>query len=328
MGITTKEIAKICAVSRTTVDRALKGKGRISSVTKAKILSVANEKGYRPDLLARSLITGKTMHIGVIVFDIRNYYFAEMLNSIENRAYEKGYFVNINLQEEDCEKEIRIIDSMVDRRVDGIILCPVNKGPQFEEYLLSLPIPVVVIGNYISDRITFVGINEKQAAYEAVDILLKKAYERIIFVCPPLLFRGLKNIYSHEQRLAGFQERIALENNIESILIDDMDYINTLKKTLSHSTRKTVVFCSGDIYALVILKYFHERGIRVPRDVGVMGFDNIHILEFMFPLLSTVSNAVNQVAVTAVDSLLKRMNGEELDSQIILKHQILTGSTI
>jgi LacI family transcriptional regulator len=328
MGITTKEIAKICEVSRTTVDRALKGKGRISPITKAKILSVANEKGYRPDLLARSLITGKTMHIGVIVFDIRNYYFAEMLNSIENRAYEKGYFVNINLQEEDCEKEIRIIDSMIDRRVDGIILCPVNKGPKFEEYLLSLPIPVVVIGNYISDRIPFVGINEKQAAYEAVDMLLKKTYKRIIFVCPPLIFRDSKNVYSHEQRFAGFQERISLEKNIESIIIANMDYINILKEELPHSDQKTAVFCSGDIYALAILKYFHESDIRVPLDVGIMGFDNIHILEFMFPPLSTVSNAVNHVAVTAVDTLVKRMNGEILDNQIILKHQILTGSTI
>ncbi|MDR2617380.1 MAG: LacI family transcriptional regulator [Treponema sp.] len=331
MGITTKEIARICEVSRTTVDRALKGKGRISPVTKEKILSVANERGYRPDLLARSLITGKTMHIGVCVFDIRNYYFAEMLNSIENRAYEKGYFVNINLQEEDREKEIRIIDGMVDHRVDGIILCPVNKGAEFEKYLLSIPVPVVVIGNYISGRIPFVGINEKQAAYDAVDTLIKKSYSRIVFVCPPLAFGNSKNIYSHEQRLSGFQERLALEKNIDSAVIADMDYINSLnslKNELSYGDRKTALFCSGDVYALNILKYFHKSGVGVPRDIGIMGFDNIHILEFVFPQLSTVSNAVEQVAVTAVDSLIKRMNGEEPENKIILKHRVLLGSTI
>jgi LacI family transcriptional regulator len=345
MGITTKEIAKICEVSRTTVDRALKGRGRINPVTKAKILNVAREKGYRPDLLARSLITGKTMHIGVVVFDIRNYYFAEMLNSIENHAYEKGYYVNINLQEEDREKEIHIIDSMVDRRVDGIILCPVNKGPEFEKYILSLPIPVVVIGNFISPQIPFIGINEKQAAYEAVDIILKKAYRRVIFVCPPLVYSDSKNLYSHEQRAAGFQERINMESNIESLLITGMDYIAALKNELtsmdtdssfdileqsqlSDKRQKTAIFCSGDIYALTIMKHLHEWGIHVPGDVGIMGFDNIHILEFISPQLSTVSNAVESVAVTAVDSLVDLMNNKKPEKIKFLEHHIIAGSTI
>jgi LacI family transcriptional regulator len=328
LGITTKEIARICGVSRTTVVRALNGKGRINPATKAKILSVAEERDYRPDLLARSLITGRTMHIGVIVFDIRNYYFAEMLNSIENRAYKQGYFVNINLQEEDKEKEIKIINSMVDRRLDGIILCPVNKGPEFVNYLLSLPIPVVVIGNYLSKQIPFVGINEKKAAYEAADILLKKGYRRIIFVCPPLVYRTSKNIFSHEQRTAGFQERLKTEKNIEPVLISGIEYIDKLKAALQKKKQKTAVFCSGDIYALNIMKYFHGWSIKIPEDVGIMGFDNIHILEYVHPSLATVSPAAELAAVTAVDNLVKLMNHEPINKRVILEHTIIHGATI
>jgi LacI family transcriptional regulator len=253
-----------------------------------------------------------------------------MLNNIENRAYERGYFVNINLQEENKEKEIQLINSMVDRRVDGIILCPVNKGPEFEQFLLSLPIPVVVIGNYISERIPFVGINEKQAANEGVDILIKKGYKKIIFVCPPFIYHDTKNLYTHEQRVAGFQERVTQENGIDAILLTGMDYIDKLKKILADNKNKikTAIFCSGDIYALTIIKYFHEWNLKIPRDIGIMGFDNIHILEYIYPPLSTISNSVEQVAVTAVDNLIKLINNEKSENKILLDYKIIAGSSI
>mgnify|MGYP003529424079 CR=1 FL=1 len=97
MGITTKDLAKICGVSRTTVHRALSDTGRINPQTKDLILQTAKEYDYRPDLLARGLVKGQTYNIGVVVLDVNNRYFAQMLSAIEAEARKQGYFVNITL---------------------------------------------------------------------------------------------------------------------------------------------------------------------------------------------------------------------------------------
>lgn len=328
MGITSKEIAEICGVSRGTVDRALNGKDRISQKTKERILSVAKGKGYRKDLLARGLVKGKTMYIGAVVFDIRNHYFSQMVNAIELEAHEKGYFVNITLHEKNEEREYQLINSLVDRRVDGILVCPVNKGPEFVKFLKDLPIPAVVIGNFVSPDLPFVGIDEKQAAGDAVSLLLSKGYERIIFVCPPLSDRTTENVYTHEQRTNGFIECTQEKKQIEAIVISTWDYLTKLDTILRSGSVRTAVFCSGDIYALQVLQHLKKRGIQVPRDVGIMGFDNIDMLEFITPSLATISNGIELVGRTAVDMLVRLMNGQETETNVLMPHQVIDGKSI
>ena len=186
MGVTTNDIARICQVSRTTVIRALNNQGRISKETKDRIVKTAEELGYRPDLLARGLVKGKTMYIGVVVFDVKNQYFAQMLSAIETEAQTRGYCVNITLHGKNREKEVDLIRKLVDYHVDGLILSPVNKGEHFNKFLKSLDTPLIVIGNKVSDEIPFVGIDERRAAREATDKILDSDYERVVFVCPPL----------------------------------------------------------------------------------------------------------------------------------------------
>lgn len=141
MGVTTNDIARICQVSRTTVLRALNNKGRISKTTREKILQTAKDLGYRPDLLARGLVKGRTMNIGVVVFDVKNQYFAQMLSAIEGKAQEEGYCVNIMLHDKDKRKEIEWIKRLSDYRMDGLILSPVNMGEEFAIFLKGLGIP-------------------------------------------------------------------------------------------------------------------------------------------------------------------------------------------
>lgn len=328
MGITTKEIAKICGISRATVDRALNGKDRISPKTKNKILSVAKDLGYRKDMLARGLVKGKTMYIGVVVFDIRNHYFSQMVNAIELEARTIDYFVNITLHEKNKEKEYHLINSLVDRRVDGIIICPVNKGPDFERFLKDLPIPVVVIGNLVSMNIPFVGIDEKQATKDAVSKLLSKGYERIIFVCPPLADRESENVYTHEQRTYGFVECAQQNEQIEMDVVSSWNFLDEIDNILKSKGLRTAVFCSGDIYALQVLSHLKKRGIKIPEDVGIMGFDNIDMLEFITPSLATISNEIQEVGYTAVEMLGKLMNEQKTDIHVLIPHHVIDGESI
>ena len=118
MAVTAKELAQMCGVSRMTVHRALTDTGRINPQTKEMILAKAKECGYRPDLLARGLVKGQTFYIGVVVLDVNNRYFAQMLSAIEIEARKQGYFVNITLHEQNREMEREQLERLADYHVD------------------------------------------------------------------------------------------------------------------------------------------------------------------------------------------------------------------
>ncbi len=328
MSVTTKDIARICGISRGTVDRALNNKGRINTETKERILRVAEELGYKPDLLARSLSTGHTMTIGVIVFDIRNRYFAQLVNAMETEARQNGFFLNISLQEKDPETEIELIDSLVGRRVDGIIMCPVNKGDGFNSIIASQPIPIITVGNKISNQIPYVGIDESKAAFIAVEHIISKGYQEIIFVCPPLHDGDKENIYVHEERYKGYKEALKINPNIRSSVIRRWDYLSKIEEIYKNAKNRIAIFCSGDTYALEIIKLFRKKGIRIPEDVGLMGFDNIDTLEYVIPELTTISVPLREIGESAVKLLISKINGEDTVNNLILPYHLIDGKSL
>lgn len=326
MGVTTNDIARICQVSRTTVIRALNNQGRISKETKDRIVKTAEELGYRPDLLARGLVKGKTMYIGVVVFDVKNQYFAQMLSAIEAEAQTRGYCVNITLHGKNREKEIDLIRKLVDYHVDGLILSPVNKGEHFNNFLKSLDTPLIVIGNKVSDEIPFVGIDERRAAKEATDKILDSGYERVVFVCPPLGESREGNNYTHEQRLDGFREAMA-GRSVEAVIISSESYEKEAASILETNDCNTAFFCSGDIYAMDIMKHLKSCGKQAPRDYGIMGFDDIELLEYLSPRLSTIYNSVEEVAKRAVELLFDEMEGRKIAMETYERYRLVQGET-
>ena len=327
MNVTTKDIAKICNVSRTTVNRAFNDSGRISEETKKLILDTARKLNYRPDLLATSLKSGRTKSIGVVVFDVKNRFFAQMLNAIEAKASENGYSVNISLHGKDKTKERDMLQRLVDFRADGIILSPVSKDDSFASFLKELGKPVVITGNRIADDIPFVGIDEEKAAREAVRQIAGKGYERIVFVCPPLADRENENIYSHERRLNGCLAEIH-EVSAESEVIETWDYLKQVKKIMLGDHSKTAFFCSGDIYALDIMKTLRAYKLSAGKDYGIMGFDNTDILDYVIPRLSTIDNEIEKVAERAVEVLLSLIEGKDADYESVLPFQVVEGETL
>ena len=327
MGVTTNDIARICQVSRTTVIRALNNQGRISKETKDRIVKTAEELGYRPDLLARGLVKGKTMYIGVVVFDVKNQYFAQMLSAIETEAQTRGYCVNITLHGKNREKEIDLIRKLVDYHVDGLILSPVNKGEHFNNFLKSLDTPLIVIGNKVSDEIPFVGIDERRAAKEATDKILDSGYERVVFVCPPLGESREGNNYTHEQRLDGFREAMA-GRSVEAVIISSEYYEKEAASILETNDCNTAFFCSGDIYAMDIMKHLKSCGKQAPRDYGIMGFDDIELLEYLSPRLSTIYNSVEEVAKRAVELLFDEMEGRKIAMETYERYRLVQGETL
>lgn len=328
MSVTTKDLARICNVSRTSIVRALNDQKGISDATRQMILDKAKELGYRTDMLAKGLVQGKTMYIGVVVFDVRNRYFAQMLSAIENEAKTKDYFVNITLHEKNKEKERELIQRLLDYRVDGLILSPVSKDQEFADFLKTIEVPYIVIGNKVSDDIPYVGIDEKKAALEATIKIARKDYERIVFVCPPLGDAQKENVYSHQQRAKGFQEAMKAYPQIEPVIIQSWDYVDEAVKILDSSDKKTAFFCSGDEFALDILKTMRANKKRAPRDYGIMGFDNIDTLDYIEPKLFTTDNAVEEVGKKAVQLLFQLLDGEKIPNKSMVAYTAIDGETL
>lgn len=335
MGITTKDLAQICGVSRTTVHRALHdGAGRIHPDTREMILRVAKENDYRPDLLARGLVKGQTFNIGVVVLDVKSRYFAELLSIIGAEAGRQGYFVNITLHDNDKETEKSQLTRLADYHVDGIIVSSVNEGDEYKNFLRGLDIPIVSVDNKIADGIPFVGIDQRRAMTDATAKVIEKKYEKLIFVCPPMEDTGKRNIYVHRERLKGFKETVEKYSGIEISYLLDWNYRKHVESVLGES-RKTAFVCSADEFALEVMKRMKKSGKRAGRDYGIIGFDNIDILDYVTPRLTTISNSVAEVAETAVallfELIMRKQEGKNWEEPApckILPYRMVEGETI
>ena len=327
MAVTTKDIAERCNVSRTTVHRAFNNTGRISEETRKFILDTAEEMGYKPDLLATSLKKGRTGNIGVVVFDVKNQYFAEMLNTLDLEAQRRGYSVNISLHEKKEKQEHDMLQRLAGFRVEGIILSPVSKGSEFGEFIHEFNIPVVIIGNKIDSDIPYVGIDERSAAMEAVETIARKGYEEIYFICPPLEDIEKENVYSHVERQEGFLAKVN-ELNLNGHVIGKWNYLDDIDRLVDKANNRVAFFCSGDLYALDIMKHLRKRNLTAGKDYGIMGFDNIDMLDYITPRLSTIDNGVRDVSTKAVEVMFDLIDGTEVQQETIIPYTIVGGETL
>jgi len=325
MNITSKEIAELCGVSRGTVDRALNNRPGINPETKDKIMKVAEQLGYRPHFLAQSLVKGKTMSIGVVIFDINNRLFPQLIHAMDTRAREHRYFLYLALTDKDPETERECIRNLADRKVDGIVLLSVNKGKEFEKYVGQFNIPVVTIGNRVGPTIPYVWINDRKAMQDSVSFLVAKGYEEIIYVSPPIGHKESPktNLYTMEQRLLGFKESVKRAKGVSSTIVTSKDYYAELEQLIRSSRKRKVILCTSDIYALRIMQHLKQAGVSIPGDVGLMGFDDIDTLEFVTPSLSTVSFSSNEIGRLAIDSLIQAIAGEDAEMNTVIGHRVV-----
>ncbi|MDR2606944.1 MAG: LacI family transcriptional regulator [Treponema sp.] len=331
MSITTKEIAKICNVSRGTVDRALNGRSGINSETRERVLEIVRKYNYQPHLIASSLSRGKSMSIGVVLFDLNNRYFSQLSNTISLAARERGYFTYISVSEKDHDSEMQILRNLASRRVDGILLLPAIQGKDYIDFLKSLEIPIVTTGNHLPG-IHHVSINDFNAAFESADYISRRGYRRICFICPPLrkkgALEGRLNITSQDLRARGVRRFIDTNRGYQLEMLLQKDYVDRAVAMVRQGGEKIAFFCSSDVYALELLKRFREEGIAVPRDAGLMGFDNLDILAYINPRITTVSTSVEIQGRKAMDVLFKLISGETAPKLCYVPHEICPGETL
>ena len=308
------------------VDRALHNRPGISEQTKDKILRIARELRYQPNLPARSLVTGRTKTVGIVVFDLAHSYFSEVVTACISRLSTAGYFAYVAISNQDSEEELRCIDRMASLGVDGILIVPVNKGAAFQERLGNLNIPVISIGNRINATWPCISVDYARASEDAVDFLADRGYRRVIYLCPPLERAESVNASAVVSRAEGY--RRAVQNHPElapARIITGSDYMAEIKKLVIPTEVRTALLCTSDVFALKVYSYFSHNGISIPGDIGLMGFDNIGILQYFHPDLTTVDCSINETGIRSAECLLARFDG--IDISPSLPHRVVVGET-
>jgi LacI family transcriptional regulator len=320
-----RSLARLCGVSRGTVDRALHGRGEVNAKTRQKILDLAEKHGYRPNALGQALVTGKTHTLGLIAFDLENSFFTELISAAEKRARERGYTLLMALSQKDPSQEGACLDFMTQKRVDGLALIPVATGKAFTSRLASLPFPLVSFGNRLASSVPFAGIDEFRAMAAAVDHAVAMKYRRLLYFCPPMRHLGKVNLDAQERRLSGYHAAVK-RHHLKPWVLSDSGALESQWPALRSLEGKGVVLCANDFFALEVMERARAAGLRAPEDFGLVGFDGLSFLKYVRPSLSTVAYPTREVGVACVDMLLDLISTGRCADQI-LSHHLQIGQT-
>ena len=325
-----KDIAVACGVSAGTVDRALNNRGGIKEETKNKILQAAKELDYHPNHLARSLVTGSTNTIGVVCINLSYSFFSLLIEEIEKIAKENGYFITLILTHNDLQREIEGIQYLTRRKVDGLIIFPIGIGLEYERKLKTLNVPIVTLYNRISPDFVHVDVDCRKIMRNAVSFIVQKGYSRVIYLNNGFQNLGIKglNSYSLNEKRIGYLEGIKEKNLRESLIVEGFDPGTLLRLIENRKDEKTAILCFNDHLAIRVLNLFRERGILVPEQVGIMGFDNIDILKMISPRIQSVDCEIRYLGREAFSILLRQINKDINVHDCIGDYSFTEGKTL
>lgn len=321
--VTSVQLAELCGVSQGTVDRALNDRPGISPKTKERILKAAEEHGYIKNMNASFLSSGKAKLLGLVVFNFNNEFFAQLAAAVEKRARELGYSVMMAVSNTDIAEEKRAVERMLSFGVDGVLLCPVSFGEEYDEMLCRYNKPIITVSNKAGENIPFVGANEYEAMQEMTEHVLSEGYKNTALYIPPMRYLGETNIYAQRLRAEGYKNTVSKCGGSAQIFISEDDVINYVK----NSSEKTAVLCASDIYALKLLKRFQKAGVKVPQDVGLTGFDNISSLDFFAKRLTTVNYPISEIGEAAAEQLINIIEDKQTEMPVC-KCGLVPGETL
>jgi DNA-binding LacI/PurR family transcriptional regulator len=323
-SISIKDIAQIAQVSHSTVSRALHHSPLVNGETGDRIRQLARHMGYRPSAVARSLVTKKTWTIGVVVTTIADPFIAELVSGIEEMANDHGYSVFLANSNADPERELRVVQSFHERRVDGILVTASRVGALYLPRLTELQAPIVLINNQHPGEFAHsVVIDNVAASRAATEHLIKLGHKRIAYIGDRFGFQ------SDTERFTGYRQALELADlafSPELVLHGDGNAESggpAMESLLNLTASPTAVFCYNDMTALGALRKIQSQGLSVPGDISLVGFDDLFIASYTQPLLTTVHQPRREMGRMAMEMLLKLFAGEECNASIKVSGELI-----
>lgn len=314
--ITLADVALEAGVSPQTVSRAINDKGEISSDTKERILEIAQRLGFRPNNIARSLVKQQTTTLGIVIPDITNPFFSEIVRGVEDCARAHSYNVFLCNTDEVPEHEVSSLDSLIEKQVDGMILC----SSRLEEDELISKLNefsfAILINREVQldqDNIGILIFDDTMGAQRAVDYLVEQGHRQIAFLSGPKVSRSGHN------RLEGYYSSLAkndIQVNMELILpcepgIEGGQYSGQM--LLQEHPEVTAILCYNDLVAIGALQAGLAAGRKVPEDLSIIGCDDIPMASLIRPSLTTLHMPIREVGCSAMQMLIDLIEGNHTD---------------
>jgi LacI family transcriptional regulator len=298
-----REIASRAKVSTATVSRTLNNVPTVDPRLARRVWKVVNEVGYYPNKLASGLVSGKSRVFGLIVSEITNPFFPEIVQTFENLAVQSNYEILLTSTVYDPKRMELSVRRMIERRVDGVAILTFGMEESLIEHLRFRKVPLVFVdvGPDVPG-ISNIRINYQNGIRQAVQHLAALGHRRIAFITGPL------SLKSAQARKAAFQKSMD-EIGLTPELIIEGDHtleggMQVLPQLVRGRTRPTAVMCSNDMTAIGVMRQAYEEGVKVPQDLSVIGFDDIRLAQFVTPPLTTVQMSQRELATIAFEALM------------------------
>lgn len=311
--MTMKDIARLCNVSIATVSKVINNKDDdLSEKTIEAVKKVIKEQNYSPNSVARSMVTKKTKTIGLIIPDVRNPFFTDLVRGAEDIAHKRGYSLFTCNTDDDLNKEIEYINSLIEKQVDGIaLLGAINRNKELEQDR-NIKVPIVSLDRnvYFEGIQANIEVNNLEGAYDAIDYLIKSGHKKIMFLS------GQLDIKPSRERLEGYKKAL-LDNDIEFderlVIVGKFssDFGYEIIHEIDLDKDVSAIFCGNDLIAIGAMNALKEKGIDVPKDISIVGFDDIAISSLVTPKLTTVMQPSYEIGYKAVKKLIDIIEKKE-----------------
>lgn len=343
---TLSDLAAAVGVAPMTVSRVVNGSGYVSEETRQKVLQAAKKMNYRRNGVARNLRRQRTETVGLVLGDISNPYSTELANVIRETLASRDYSLFICISEHTGKEDVTAFRSLVDHNVDGLIVAT-RSNRAGDEYLRDIAdsnVPVVVIGrDFYHDAVDQVSADNLTGGYEATRHLLDLGHKRIGFIGASIENRsGLKRLQGYlkaleEQGIAIDERLITGQKEISSeapgYSTEKMGY-EGMKRLLSLPKRPTAVFARNDFTAMGAMTAIKEAGLSIPKDIAIIGFDDIPLAVHASPPLTTVRQPTRMQGQFAAETLLERIKSDEgsgrteriLNCELIIRESTVAGT--
>jgi DNA-binding LacI/PurR family transcriptional regulator len=322
------DVARLAGVSTATVSRALNGTGQIAAATRAAIDAAVEQLGYRPNTIARSLVTKSTQTIALLLPDITNPFYAALVSGIQQHALDAGHTMLLCTTEGDADREEQYLNLLRAKQVDGALVDGLRLPPDRIARFVRDGFPIVCLDRDVdSTSVPLVQVDNRLGARMATEHLLSLGHTRIAHVA------GAPELGISDERVEGYREAI-----VAAGLTPDPGLVASGGFTEEggyHATRQLMgrgfgaVFAANDLSAVGVICALAEQGWRVPEDVSVVGFDDLRLSAFTTPPLTTVRQPAAEIAERATQLLLDLARGGEVEQQLHLlpPELVVRGST-
>ncbi len=336
MRVSIKDVAKAAGVSHSTVSRALANNPLIAEPTRRRIQRVAQKMGYAPNAIARGLVTRRTQTIGVIVTTIEDPFIAEVVRGIEEVAADSGYRVFLGTSHNDSAREVGLVKALREWRVDGVIVASSRVGALYQPLLKEIGAPIVLINNQNrksptrqksdAGKIYSVVFDDADGGELATRYLISQGHRVIAYLGGPSDYAANRN------RLAGYRRALVAAHiafdparvRTGNGRVESGEQVSAL---FLPASSPTAIFCYNDMTAIGALAALKRRGLRVPGDLSVVGFDDIPFAGYIDPPLTTIHQPKDEMGRLAMRMLLDLLDEKKVANVLVPGKLIVREST-